>query len=226
MAETLQFPARHVRLGSNAGQPFTRREGVLKVTGGATFTADNRPDGLLYAVFAASSVARGRVTFLDVDAARAHPGVVEVLTPANRPPLARDPDEKMHMFSWRFEALQSDVVRYAGQPVALVIAETLEAATEGARLLAPRYQAEPVSMTVATGDAFDPPAVERKSAVAHPGETRHGADQSRRREARFPTQTLLRRQRLDRGVDKRRERDRPLRSVLRRRRPLPKHALL
>lgn len=159
MAETLQFPARHVRLGSNAGQPFTRRDGVLKVTGGATFTADNRPDALLYAVFAASSVARGRVTFLDVDAAKAHPGVVEVITPANRPPLARDPDEKAHGFSWRFEALQNDSVRYAGQPVAVVIAETLEAATEGARLLAPQYAAEPARIGHDAGEAYDPPAI-------------------------------------------------------------------
>ncbi len=133
----------NLRFGSNAGQPLTRRDGVLKVTGRATFAADSHPDGMLYAVCAVSTIARGRVTHLDVEAASAHPGVVQVITPANRPPLMHDPDAKTRMFSMRVEVLQSDRVRYANQPIALVVAETLEAATEAAALLAPRYEVEP-----------------------------------------------------------------------------------
>ncbi len=147
------------RLGSNAGQPMTRRDGIAKVTGQATYAADNRPEGMLYAVYAQSAIARGRVTGLDVAAALAHPGVVEVLTPANRPPLAQDPDEKAVPFSMRIEVLQNDTVRYAGQPIALVLAETLEAATEGARLLAPQYEAEPARIGFERGEPFDPPTV-------------------------------------------------------------------
>ena len=90
--------AAHVRHGSNIGQPLTRRDGVLKVTGAARYAADNHPPGMLYAVMAVSSIARGRVTFLDVAAAKRHPGVVEVMTPANRPPLAEDPDAKTAPF--------------------------------------------------------------------------------------------------------------------------------
>ncbi len=134
----------HLRYGSNAGQPHTRRDGILKVTGHAPFAADAHPDGMLYAVHAVSTIARGRVTHLDVDAAKAHPGVVEVITPANRPPLMHDPDSKAHMFAFRTEVLQNDRVRYANQPIALVVGETLEAATEGAALLAPQYEVEPV----------------------------------------------------------------------------------
>src|SRR3954454_19922622 len=63
----------HLRHGSNIGQPLTRRDGVLKVTGSAIFAADNHPAGMLHAVLATSSIARGRVTFLDVDAAKNHP---------------------------------------------------------------------------------------------------------------------------------------------------------
>ena len=37
----------HTRHGSNVGQPLTRREGTLKVTGAATFAADNHPEGML-----------------------------------------------------------------------------------------------------------------------------------------------------------------------------------
>ena len=142
----------HTRHGSNIGQPLTRREGVLKVTGAADYAADHHPSGMLYAVLATSSIARGRVASLDVAAAKAHAGVVEVITPANRPPLATDPDEKSNPFMFRLDLLQNDKVRYAGQPIAVVVAETLEAATEGANLLAPRYEVEPARVGL---DAMD-----------------------------------------------------------------------
>lgn len=158
MPETTTLPAGHVRLGSSSGQPITRRDGFLKVTGAATFAADNHPDGLLHAVVAVSAIARGRVASLDVAAAKTHPGVVEVITPQNRPPLSLDPDEKHGMFGFRFEALQNDSVRYAKQPIAIVVAETLEAATEGARLLAPVYETEPARIGFEGGVPYDPPA--------------------------------------------------------------------
>jgi xanthine dehydrogenase YagR molybdenum-binding subunit len=129
----------HLRHGSNIGQPLTRREGVLKVKGEARYAADNHPPGMLHAVMAVSQIARGRVTFLDVEAARRHPGVVEVMTSANRPKLAEDPDAKTNPFMFRLDLLQNDGVRYANQPIAVVIATTLEAATEGAALLSPKY---------------------------------------------------------------------------------------
>ena len=153
-----QAPA-HVRHGSNIGQPLTRRDGVLKVTGAARYAADNHPAGMLHAVLAVSSIARGRVRFLDVDAAKGHGGVVEVMTPTNRPPLAQDPDAKTNPFMFRLDLLQNDEVRYANQPIAVVIAETLEAATEGATLLSPRYDARPARVGLDAGEGFVPPAV-------------------------------------------------------------------
>src|ERR1700682_1070838 len=133
----------HLRHGSNIGQPLTRREGVLKVKGEARYAADNHPPGMLHAVMAVGQIARGRVTFLDVQAARSHPGVVDVMTPANKPALAEDPDAKTNPFMFRLDVLQNDQVRYANQPIAVVIAETLEAATEGAALLSPRSDVAP-----------------------------------------------------------------------------------
>ncbi len=153
-----QTPA-NVRHGSNMGQPLTRREGMLKVTGAATFAADNHPLGMLYAALAVSSVARGRVASLDVDAAKAHPGVVEVMTSANRPPLALDPDLKADPFMFRLDLLQNDKIRYANQPIAVVIAETLEAATEGAALLSPRYETEPARIGLDATESFEPAVV-------------------------------------------------------------------
>ncbi len=149
----------HLRHGSNMGQPLTRRDGLLKVTGRACYAADNHPAGMLYAVMAVATIARGRVSFLDIEAARGHPGVIEVMTPANRPALAQDPDAKTHPFMFRLDVLQNDRVRYANQPIAVVIAESLEAATEGAALLAPGYEAEAARIGLDAADAFVPSAV-------------------------------------------------------------------
>ncbi len=164
-----QAPA-HVRHGSNIGQPLTRRDGILKVTGAARFAADNHLPGILYAVIATSSIARGRVTFLDVEAAHRHPGVVDVMTPAHKPTLAADPDAKTNPFAFRFDLLQNDRVRYANQPIAVVIAESLEAATEGAKLLSPRYDAEPARVGLYANESYVPPAV----GLFNPAQVQHG----------------------------------------------------
>lgn len=186
---TLAQAAAHVRHGSNIGQPLTRRDGVLKVTGGARYAADNRPAGMLHAVLAVSSIARGRVTFLDVPAAKGHPGVVEVMTPANRPPLAEDPDAKTDPFMFRLDLLQNDQVRYANQPIAVVIAETVEAATEGAALLAPQYEVLPPRVGLDASESFVPPIV----GAGSPASVQHGdveaalATASRRIDATYET---------------------------------------
>ena len=179
----------HVRHGSNIGQPLTRRDAILKVKGEARYAADNHPPGMLHAVLAVSSIARGRVSFLDVQAAKSHPGVVEVMTPANRPPLAADPDAKTNPFMFRLDLLQSDEVRYANQSIAVVIAETLEAATEGAALLSPRHETRPARVGLDAGESFVPPAV----GVGNPAEIRRGdvaaglAAASKRIEATYET---------------------------------------
>jgi xanthine dehydrogenase YagR molybdenum-binding subunit len=190
MPETaIPIASAHVRHGSNIGQPMTRRDGILKVTGAAHYAADHHPQGLLHAVIATSTIARGRVTFLDVAAAKAHPGVVEVMTPANTPKLALDPEQKINPLVFKFEVLQNDSVRYAGQPIAVVVAETLEAATEGAALLSPRYEAEPARIGLDSGDSFVPQAV----GPGHPAAAHHGdidaslAGASHRIEATYET---------------------------------------
>jgi xanthine dehydrogenase YagR molybdenum-binding subunit len=183
-----QSPA-HARHGSNIGQPLTRREGALKVKGEARYAADNHPSGMLYAVLAVSSIARGRVTYLDLAAAKSHPGVVDVMTPEHKPPLAEDPDAKIHPFMFRLDLLQNDSVRYANQPIAVVIAETLESATEGAALLSPQYETQPARVGLDADESFVPPAV----GVGNPAEIRRGdveaglAKASRRIDATYET---------------------------------------
>src|SRR5208282_5384595 len=79
--------------------------------------------------------------------------------PANKPPLALDPDAKTNPFMFRLDLLQNDQVRYANQPIAAVIAETLEAATEGGVLLSPRYEVLPARVGLDDNESFVPPVV-------------------------------------------------------------------
>ncbi|RUZ08488.1 molybdopterin cofactor-binding domain-containing protein, partial [Mesorhizobium sp. M7A.F.Ca.CA.001.09.1.1] len=183
-----QQPA-HARQGSSIGQPLTRRDGFLKVTGAARYAADNHPPGMLYAVLAVSSIARGRVAALDVEAAKAHKGVVEVMTPKNRPALAADPDAKDHPFMFRLDLLQNDQVRYPNQSIAVVIAETLEAATEGAALLSPRYEVMPARVGLDGAESFVPRAVGVGGpAVQHKGDVEVGLKSAKTRiEATYET---------------------------------------
>jgi xanthine dehydrogenase YagR molybdenum-binding subunit len=164
---TVPANARH---GSNIGQPLTRRDGVLKVRGEARYAADNHPPGMLYAVMAVAGIARGRVAFLDVQAAKSHPGVVDVMTSTHKPPLAEDPDAKTNPFMFRLDLLQNDGVRYANQPIAVVIAKTLEAATEGAALLSPRYEELPARVGLDGDESFVPAAV----GVGNPSQMKRG----------------------------------------------------
>jgi xanthine dehydrogenase YagR molybdenum-binding subunit len=90
---------------------------------------------------------------------------------------------------FRLDVLQNDRVRYANQPIAVVIAETLEAATEGAALLSPRYETEPARIGLDSGESFIPPGV----GVGNPAEMHRGdveaglAAASRRIEATYET---------------------------------------
>jgi CO/xanthine dehydrogenase Mo-binding subunit len=71
---------------------------------------------------------------------------------------------------FRMELLQNDAVRYANQPIAVVIAETLEAASEGAARLAPRYQEQPARVGLDADESFVPPAV----GAGNPAVVEHG----------------------------------------------------
>ncbi len=71
---------------------------------------------------------------------------------------------------FRMDVLQNDKVRYAHQPIAVVVADTLEAATEGAILLAPRYETQPARTGLDSDDSFAPPYV----GPGMPAEDSHG----------------------------------------------------
>src|ERR671910_1394523 len=126
------------------GQPVSRVDGRQKVTGRATYAAEFDQPGQAHGVIVRSTVANGRIASIDGAAAERAPGVVAVLTHRNAPRLAYrahkgvvDPEvgERLHV-------LQDDRVNHQGQPIALVVAETLEQANHAATLVRLTYAPE------------------------------------------------------------------------------------
>ena len=145
------------RRGTVVGLPIDRVDGRAKVTGAARYAADAVTDQPLHAVIVQSTIARGRIRSIDERAARAIPGVVEVLTYRNAPRAKALPFDFTAPASEELAPLQSDEVHYDGQHVAAVIAKTFEAAREGAALLRIEYDARPATLTVDTAHEIELP---------------------------------------------------------------------
>lgn len=125
------------------GAPLSRVDGRLKVTGKAVYAAEHDVDGAVHAVIVDARIGRGRITSIDTGAAEAHPGVLRVISHRNAPNLPyRDNPGSNNPPGRRLRVFQDDRVVFHGQPVAVVIASTLEAAQHGASLVEVRYEAE------------------------------------------------------------------------------------
>jgi xanthine dehydrogenase YagR molybdenum-binding subunit len=141
------------------GTPVDRVDGRAKVTGTATYAAEVAVANVAHAVIVGSTVATGRLARLDIKAASKAAGVVAVLTPDTAPrlpPMQRDPKNPGDKV---LQLLQDDKIWYADQPIAVVVADTLEHAQHAASLLEPRYDtgAAPFAdLAGALGDAFEP----------------------------------------------------------------------
>jgi xanthine dehydrogenase YagR molybdenum-binding subunit len=113
--------------GHGPGPGRTRVEAPLKLTGAARYAADHHPDGVLHAVLVGAPVAAGRLRGVDTAAARVLPGVTAVLTAADLP----DFPELAAPSAIRVMPFADDRIRFEGQPVAIVLGESVEAAEAG-----------------------------------------------------------------------------------------------
>ncbi|MGW6930780.1 xanthine dehydrogenase family protein molybdopterin-binding subunit [Lentzea sp. NPDC054927] len=144
------------------GTPQSRVDGRLKVTGQAPYTADHGPDDGLenvrYAAVVDSSVGRGRITGVDTRAALAQPGVLTVIHHGNSPrlPYVDNPGSNNPQPGRRLRVFQDDRVLFFGQPVAVVVAETLETAHHAASLVEVTYAAEAPSTDLTRAPADEP----------------------------------------------------------------------
>ncbi len=159
------------------GLGIVRKDGVKKVTGTATYTADFRPANLAYAVLIPSTVPSGRIISLDVNAALRSPGALAVVTHLNAPRLK--PPGSMATggeFAENFFPLQEPDIHFWGQYVAVVVAHTLECAEEAATRLRIEFAPAPfeVDMEGHPQEIFEPSQAMGKNVQIERGKTAEG----------------------------------------------------
>jgi xanthine dehydrogenase YagR molybdenum-binding subunit len=132
-------------------EPLDRPEGRLKVTGRARYAAENVPEGTAEGVLVRARVARGRASCADEAAVRAMPGVLGV---CSDPRMLQVP---AHGGAGTAPAQGPGEVRYFGQPVALVVAETPQQARHAAEALRVAYEEEPGDLDPDAAGTVDRP---------------------------------------------------------------------
>jgi xanthine dehydrogenase YagR molybdenum-binding subunit len=167
--------------GGYVGKPLVRVEGREKVTGKAKYAAEFALPGLTYGVLATSPIAKGKIQSIDTTAAAKGLGVIAVLTHQNLPKLAKTPNDaagkKDIGAPMGFLPLTSDEIFYAAQPVALVVADTLEHATHAATLVKVNYAPQkPIAdFHDPKAELFDPEKVQDGKQKGH---TKRGEPQA------------------------------------------------
>ena len=160
------------------GQPVNRTDGRAKVTGSAAYAAEYRLAGMAHAVLVTSTIANGRIIGIDASAAEKMRGVMLVMTHLNAPQLpqkgragANSPPAGRVL-----DLLQDDRVQYNNQPVALVVADTLEHAQAASRLVRIEYLATPARLdfAAAKASAITPEKVQGSTADSSRGDVAAG----------------------------------------------------
>ncbi|MGA2652916.1 MAG: xanthine dehydrogenase family protein molybdopterin-binding subunit [Terracidiphilus sp.] len=146
------------------GDPLIRVDGHAKVTGAAKYAAEFDIPNIAHAVMVTSTIPNGRITSMITVKAQSAPGVVIVMTPANAPKLPQGGKAGVNPPAGRvLSLLQDNTVLYNNQPIAVVVAETLDQALYAASLIDVKYQEDTPKLDFEAG-----------MPAAHPGS--HGKD--------------------------------------------------
>ncbi|WP_110685901.1 xanthine dehydrogenase family protein molybdopterin-binding subunit [Salinicola aestuarinus] len=123
------------------GQRTPRIDGEFKLTGRAGYTGELHVDGMLYGYPVPSTIANGKLESLELDEARAMPGVVDIFHHGHFETLHRSPNSMAHgdMVNEVRLPFEDERIYYHGQYVALVVAETFEQARAAAQRVVARY---------------------------------------------------------------------------------------
>jgi xanthine dehydrogenase YagR molybdenum-binding subunit len=164
------------------GQPINRTDGRLKVTGAARFSAEHPVPHLAHAVLVLSTIPSGRITGIDTAPALKMPGVLAVMSHLNAPRLpaggragAGSPPAGRVM-----NLLQEDQVHYSNQPVAVIVADTLERARAAAAQVRITYRRQDAMLDF---DEAKKSAHRPEKVKTDPPDTRRGNVESGLREA-------------------------------------------
>ena len=160
------------------GRPVDRVDGPRKVTGTARYSAEIALPHMAHAVIIGALVPSGRIRAIDSREAERADGVLVVLTHRNLPRIASQPPLFPSLFGHAapgetFFPMQDETVHYAGQPVAIVVADSLERAQHAATLVRITYEETPSLTTLEQGrdQAYEP---QRIFGGLVPGRVVHG----------------------------------------------------
>ena len=149
-----------------------RVDGVDKVTGKATYTAEHQLANMVYAVFVCSTIAKGSIKSISLGDATRAAGVLDIIYYGNCPavpgynPYAKDPNKKSYEWAG-LKVFNNNLVYSNGQPIAMVIADTLERAMHAASLVKTAYVKDPFDTD------FESAKVDEKK-LKKPGEYKRG----------------------------------------------------
>ena len=147
---------------SYVGTAQRRVDGSAKVTGAARYAGEFAAPDLVHGVIVCSTIAKGLIKSIDISAAQAVPGVIEVITHQNRPrtPWFDSPHrDQVAPPGSPFRPLRDDKIVYSGQPIALVLAGDLGTARHAASLVRCEYVAEAhaTKLDLERSRAYEPP---------------------------------------------------------------------
>jgi len=127
------------------GRSFARTEAAQKVAGAVAYTADIAVEGMTYGLIVPSPIAKGIIETVDTTRAAAVAGVIRVFTPDTMPRLVCHPEQPDWeiVYGQSFVPMEDRRIVYAGQPIAYVVAETLEAAERAAEVVRFTFREEP-----------------------------------------------------------------------------------
>lgn len=130
----------------SGGRSVDRVDGRLKVTGGARFAAEFPVERVAHGALVLSTIAKGRIRNLDTRTAESAPGVLAVITHLNAPKLpfneAKPREGTAPKVGRYVRVLNEDRIYFNGQPIGVVVAETLEQATHAPSLVRVTYARE------------------------------------------------------------------------------------
>jgi xanthine dehydrogenase molybdenum-binding subunit len=133
-----------IHIHKTVGHTQLRPDGIEKVTGAAIYTDDLEFDGMLYAKVRRSLVPHAILTALDISKAKALPGVVAVLTAEDIP---AEHNHGLVTYDWPVLVGVGERIRYVGDALALVAAETQEIAEQASALIEAQFALRPVITT-------------------------------------------------------------------------------
>jgi xanthine dehydrogenase YagR molybdenum-binding subunit len=166
---------------THVGRPTSRVDGPLKVTGQAKYAAEYPAADLLHGYIVGSTIAAGRITDINLARARLVPGVVEIFTHENRGKAAwldRKWRDEVAPPGHPFRPLHSDRILFDGQPIALVVADTYEAARDAASLVTAVYEVDEhcTELERRRSESYVPP--EKRSGIPPPPDPRGDAEKA------------------------------------------------